>query len=100
MDDVVESLRDLVCLKCEKSRIGDDESLISRVMGVRTGGMLRRREEYASIGKVFRQCRRRRYELSTEFSFNEKFGFLALMDIRMCIEIQIWIQPKFLNLRL
>lgn len=51
LDDVVESLRDLVCLKCEKSRIGDDESLISRVMGVRTGGMLRRREEYASIGK-------------------------------------------------
>ncbi|CAH8256539.1 unnamed protein product [Arabidopsis lyrata] len=58
LDDVVSSLRDLVCQifdkECEKSRIGGDdgESLVSRVVGVKTRGMLRRREEYeASIGK-------------------------------------------------
>lgn len=55
LDDVVSSLRDLVCQKfdkeCEKSRIGGDDGE-SLVVGVKTRGMLRRREEYeASIGK-------------------------------------------------
>ncbi|KAL1204500.1 Protein EMBRYO DEFECTIVE [Cardamine amara subsp. amara] len=49
LDDVVSSLRDLVCpkldKKCEKSRIGGDESLDSGIVGVKTRGMRRRRQD-------------------------------------------------------
>ncbi|CAA7028238.1 unnamed protein product [Microthlaspi erraticum] len=65
-DDVVESLRDLVSLppstekkceesekECEKPRVGhDDESVVPKVVGVKTRGMMKRREDNeASIGE-------------------------------------------------
>ncbi|CAH2047236.1 unnamed protein product [Thlaspi arvense] len=73
LDDVVNSLRDLVCPRteksneeCEKSRMitedDDDESVVPSVVGVKTRGMLRRSEENeASIGKrVHTSSKRRR----------------------------------------